>query len=98
MRGTTAAAQRIGHNLGVRVTVDELRALRGRAGAVASAPGDAVAGLFPGAFRSCFFGRGLDFHEVRGYQPGDDFRTLDWRVTGEYTAGEWCAFVMQREE
>src|SRR5262245_37519956 len=26
-------------------------------------------------------GRGLDFEEIRDYAPGDDIRTIDWRVT-----------------
>jgi uncharacterized protein (DUF58 family) len=26
-------------------------------------------------------GRGLDFDELRHYRPGDDIRTMDWRVT-----------------
>jgi len=34
-----------------------------------------------GSQRSRFRGRGMDFDEVRLYQPGDDIRAIDWRVT-----------------
>jgi len=34
-----------------------------------------------GAYHSVFKGRGMDFAEVREYQPGDDVRTIDWNVT-----------------
>lgn len=34
-----------------------------------------------GQYLSPFKGRGMEFDEVRPYQPGDDVRTLDWRVT-----------------
>lgn len=34
-----------------------------------------------GDFRSLFKGKGMAFSEVRQYQPGDDVRTIDWRVT-----------------
>lgn len=37
--------------------------------------------LQSGARRSAVRGRGLEFEEVRAYQPGDDIRTIDWRVT-----------------
>lgn len=40
---------------------------------------------YAGTHRSRFKGRGMDFDEVRIYQPGDDIRTIDWRVTARTT-------------
>lgn len=37
--------------------------------------------LFAGIYRSAFKGKGLEFEDVREYQPGDDIRTIDWNVT-----------------
>lgn len=37
--------------------------------------------LFAGQYHSAFKGRGIEFEEVREYQPGDDIRTIDWNVT-----------------
>ncbi len=37
--------------------------------------------LLAGPNRTNFRGRGVDFEEVRIYQPGDDIRSIDWRVT-----------------
>ena len=37
--------------------------------------------LLLGTYRSVFKGSGLDFEEVREYEPGDDIRTIDWNVT-----------------
>ena len=37
--------------------------------------------LFAGQYHSVFKGRGMEFDEVREYQPGDDVRTIDWNVT-----------------
>lgn len=34
-----------------------------------------------GTLKSAWRGRGMEFDEVRHYQPGDDIRTIDWRVT-----------------
>ncbi len=40
-----------------------------------------VSEMFLGAYESVFKGQGLEFEEVREYQPGDDVRTIDWNVT-----------------
>lgn len=37
--------------------------------------------LFSGEYHSVFKGQGMEFDEVREYQPGDDVRTIDWNVT-----------------
>lgn len=40
--------------------------------------------VFSGEYHSVFKGRGMEFSEVREYQYGDDFRTIDWNVTARY--------------
>lgn len=37
--------------------------------------------VLAGAYRSAFKGRGIEFAEVREYQPGDEIRSIDWNVT-----------------
>lgn len=40
-----------------------------------------VAETLAGGYHSVFKGRGVEFAEVRPYQPGDDIRFIDWNVT-----------------
>jgi len=40
-----------------------------------------VSSLLAGGYRSTFRGQGLEFEEVRPYLPGDDVRSIDWKVT-----------------
>ncbi|GAB4385950.1 MAG: hypothetical protein Kow0022_13660 [Phycisphaerales bacterium] len=37
--------------------------------------------LFAGEYHAAFKGQGIEFAEVREYEPGDDVRTIDWNVT-----------------
>jgi uncharacterized protein (DUF58 family) len=40
--------------------------------------------VFSGEYHSVFKGRGIEFQEVREYQPGDDIKIIDWNVTARY--------------
>ncbi len=46
---------------------------------------------------SRFRGRGMDFAEVRAYQPGDDVRHIDWRVTARKQKVHTKVFHEERE-
>lgn len=51
-----------------------------------------------GAHRSVYKGRGMDFAESRIYQPGDDIRTIDWRVTARSGRVHTKVFEEEREK
>ncbi|HEV2541094.1 MAG TPA: DUF58 domain-containing protein [Frateuria sp.] len=78
----------------VTVSLAELLALRGRIGRVRPAPLDSRA-LPPGQRSSRLYGRGMDYAESRVYQPGDDVRRLDWRLTAR--SGELHTKLFQEE-
>ncbi len=64
----------------VRVSKKGLISLHRQAEAI-SLKAVKVRSLQGGHYFSPFKGRGMEFDEVRPYQPGDDIRTIDWRVT-----------------
>ena len=53
--------------------------------------------LFAGQYKSVFRGRGMEFNEVREYQPGDDIRSIDWNVTARVGKPFIKRFVEERE-
>lgn len=53
--------------------------------------------LFLGQYLAVFRGRGIEFSEVREYEPGDDVRTIDWNVTARLGAPYVKKFVEERE-
>jgi uncharacterized protein (DUF58 family) len=53
---------------------------------------------FAGEYHSVFRGRGMEFAEVREYQPGDDVRTIDWNVTARTGTAHVKKFDEEREQ
>jgi len=56
-----------------------------------------VKSLQTGAYVSHFRGRGMEFDESRPYQPGDDPRSIDWRVTARSATAYTKLFREERE-
>ncbi len=59
--------------------------------------GRLVNDVFAGEYESIFKGRGMEFHEVREYTPGDDIRSIDWNVTARAGHPYVKKFIEERE-
>lgn len=59
--------------------------------------GHQVTNLLAGEYLSAFKGRGMEFDEVREYQPGDDVRSIDWNVTARMGQPYIKVFREERE-
>lgn len=53
--------------------------------------------LFAGEYHSAFKGQGVEFAEVREYEPGDDIRAIDWNVTARTGKPFIKRFVEERQ-
>jgi uncharacterized protein (DUF58 family) len=67
--------------MGAYAELDSLIALQFKAGGFTLRHNQPVHSLLFGRRASHVRGRGLDFEELRSYVPGDDVRSIDWRVT-----------------
>ena len=54
-------------------------------------------GLLQGDYRSLFYGYGIDFADLREYQPEDDVRYIDWNVTARMDAPYVRKYNEERE-
>ena len=52
---------------------------------------------FAGDYHSVFKGRGMNFEDVREYQPGDEIRAIDWNVTARMGSAFVKKFTEERE-
>jgi len=66
---------------GVYANLDDLIRVRFKARDFSFMPRQPVTSILSGRYASRLRGRGLNFEEMRRYLPGDDVRTMDWRVT-----------------
>ena len=82
---------------GVYVDLDELLALEHRDRNVSFLPRQPVHSLLSGRFASRMRGRGLNFEEIRDYRPGDDVRSIDWKVTARLQAPHVRVFNEERD-
>jgi len=53
--------------------------------------------VFAGDYHSVFKGRGMNFEDVREYQPGDEIRAIDWNVTARLGTAYVKKFTEERE-
>jgi uncharacterized protein (DUF58 family) len=81
----------------IRPILKELIALRGQAQRLDLAPRGRVLATRSGGHLSRLRGRGMEFDETRLYQPGDDPRHMDWRVTARTGTPHLKLFREERE-
>lgn len=82
---------------GVYATLENLVALRSKARGFAFLPRQPVHSLLTGRYASRLRGRGLNFEEMRTYVPGDDVRTIDWKVTARTGRAHVRVYTEERD-
>lgn len=82
---------------GVYVELDELIRLQFKARGFSFLPRQPIHSLLAGRHASRIRGRGLDFEELRDYLPGDDPRSIDWKVTARTGSAHVRVFTEERD-
>src|SRR6201991_2800023 len=82
---------------GVYVDLDDLLALEHRGRRVSFLPRQLVHSLLSGRYASRKPGRGLNFEEIRDYRPGDDVRSIDWKVAARLQTPHVRVFNEERD-
>ena len=82
---------------GIELAMPELVRFKSLAQMLSLAPKHKAASQLAGAEKSLFKGRGMEFDEARHYQPGDDIRSIDWRVTARTGRTHTKIFREERE-
>ncbi len=82
---------------GVYVSLHELMALEFKAAGLSFLPRRRSGSILAGRHASRVRGRGLNFEEIRDYFPGDDVRTIDWKVTLRLGSPHVRAYTEERD-
>jgi len=93
----TSAAPRFPIEGGAYVSLDELIRLRHLGADFETLQRQQNHNPLAGMIASRVRGRGMDFSEVRQYEPGDDVRTIDWRVTARTGKAHTKLFQEEKE-
>ena len=81
----------------VHVDIAHLRSLEARARALSFLPRQPARSVLNGRHASRLRGRGLNFEELRDYLPGDDVRSIDWKVTARTGKPHVRVFTEERD-
>ena len=84
-------------NPATQVTLKQLLDLQRHAGRLDLMREQPARAQLAGNHQSRFRGRGMDYQESRAYQPGDDIRNMDWRVTARAGRPHTKLFQEERE-
>ena len=82
---------------GAKTHLKQLIDLRYRAGELNLFARHKAQSQLAGNVKTSFRGRGIDFEEIRHYQPGDDIRSIDWRVTARTGEAHTKLYQEERE-
>lgn len=81
----------------IAVSLAQLRALEFKARGFSFLPRQPVQSILTGRHGSRLRGRGLNFEELRHYRPGDDIRSMDWKVTNRTGKPHVRVYTEERE-
>lgn len=82
---------------GAYVSVRDLVKLRHQGRGLTFLPRQPIHSQLAGLHASRLRGRGLDFDELRAYQPGDDIRDIDWKVTARMQRPHVRVYTEERD-
>lgn len=81
----------------IHVSLAHLRGLSGAAAGLSFLPRQPATSVLNGKHASRLRGRGLNFEEMRGYLPGDDIRSIDWKATARTGSPHVRVFTEERD-
>lgn len=84
-------------NPSIYADLNELVRLSAKARGFSFLPQQPIQSILAGRHASRLRGRGLNFEEIRGYLPGDDVRTMDWKVTARMRSPHVRVYTEERD-